>query len=401
MGRRESAGCSRLAYISFDNVPAPKGASTHIEAFAVALAQRFGEIELVTAAPGPEPAERLERWPGVFHTEFPASGRTLIDRVLCFRAFLRPWLETHTPEVIQFRSIFEGYPLLRHACGARLIFEVNGLPSVELKYRYPAAAEDRELMHKLLAQERECLEAADLIVTPSGVTRQYLATARGVDAAKIRVIPNGVDPALFRIERERSRRGPFRLVYFGTLAPWQGVELGIRALEQIRAEVPAELAIIGTGTRDDKDSLAALAAKLGLSQHVALLPAMSRAELAVELARADAVIAPLVRNDRNVLQGCCPLKVLEGMAAGAPVIASELPVVRELGCDGVHFLLAKAGSVDQIAEAALRLARDPVLAESIGCAARDHVLANFTWESAGRMLACAYEELGISRSMTA
>jgi glycosyltransferase involved in cell wall biosynthesis len=80
------------------------------------------------------------------------------------------------------------------------------------------------------------------------------------------------------------------------------------------------------------------------------------------------------------------------------VIASDLPVVRELGCDGVHFVLVKPGSVDQIAEAVLRLAADPAMAATIGEQARAHVLANYTWDRAGRALADAYEEVGISRS---
>ena len=121
---------SRLAYISFDTVPAPKGAGTHIEAFARSLAAAFGGIELVTVAAGAEALPATERWPGVFHTELPALGATLIDRALCFRGFLGRWLHDRRFEAIQFRSIFEGLPLLELAGSSRLIFEVNGLPSV-------------------------------------------------------------------------------------------------------------------------------------------------------------------------------------------------------------------------------------------------------------------------------
>src|SRR5260370_39143001 len=113
------------------------------------------------------------------------------------------------------------------------------------------------------------------------------------------------------------------------------------------------------------------------------------------------MLVPLTLNDRNVVQGCCPLKILEGMAAGVPVIASDLPVVRELGCDGVHFLLVKPGSVDQIAHAALRLARDPEFASKIVQQAQAHVLPHYTWERAGEALSRAYEELGISRATIA
>jgi glycosyltransferase involved in cell wall biosynthesis len=79
------------------------------------------------------------------------------------------------------------------------------------------------------------------------------------------------------------------------------------------------------------------------------------------------------------------------MAAGTPVIASDLPVVRELGRDGEHFLLVKPGSVDQLAEAALRLRSDPQLSSSLAHQARAHVEATYTWEQAGATLVAAYQ----------
>jgi glycosyltransferase involved in cell wall biosynthesis len=388
----------RAAYVSFDTVPAPKGAATHIEAFARTLAAALGGLELVTVALGPEPAERVERWPGVFHTELPAMGATLIDRVMCFRRFLTHWLADRKFEVIQFRSIFEGLPLLKLAGAGRLVFEVNGLPSIELKYRYPGMEDDRELMRKLLAQEQRCFEGADLIVTPSGVTQRYLISARGVRAERVRVIPNGVDTELFRPRTRTGDANSLKMIYFGTLSSWQGVDLGIRALAQIRLEIAASLTIVGTGSGRERESLMQLAAKLGVAAHIAMLPAIPQAELAECLSAADVMLAPLTLNDRNLVQGCCPLKILEGMAAGVPVIVSGLPVVRELGCDGAHFLVVKAGSVDQITQAALRLARDPALAARIAEQARAHVLANYTWERSGELLMEAYAGIGISRS---
>ncbi len=392
---------ARIAYVSFDTVPAPKGASTHILAFARALGGAFGGVELVTVASGAESTTRTERWPGVFHTELPALGETLIDRVLCFRRFLAHWLASRRFEAIQFRSIFEGLPLVELAGRSRLIFEVNGLPSIELKYRYPGVEDDRDVMRKIIVQEQECLAAADLVVTPSGVTRQYLSSNRGVAAEKIRVIPNGVDVDLWRGSRA-ARDGVFRLLYFGTLSSWQGVELGIRALAQVRQELPAAtLTIIGAASSRESGALLGLAAKLELSSSVSVLAPMPQAELAAHVRASSAVLAPLALNDRNLVQGCCPLKILEGMTAGVPVIASDLPVVRELGCDGVHFLLVKPGSVDQIAHAALRLARDPEFASKIVQQAQAHVLPHYTWERAGEALSRAYEELGISRATIA
>jgi glycosyltransferase involved in cell wall biosynthesis len=101
------------------------------------------------------------------------------------------------------------------------------------------------------------------------------------------------------------------------------------------------------------------------------------------------------------VQGCCPLKILESMAAGVPVISSDLEVVRELGRHEEHFLLVKPGSVDQIAAAALRLCNEPQFAAALAERAREHVLANFTWDRAAAALRAAYREFGINLSSTA
>ena len=380
---------ARLAYISFDQVPAPKGASTHIEAFARGLAAEFGELDLVTVSASTDPAGPCERWPGVIHWELPALGRSLIDRALCFGGFLTQWLRTRQFQVLHFRSIFEGLPILRNRNGAALVFEVNGLPSIELKYRYSGSEDDRELMRKIEAQERACVAAADRIVTPSAVTRDFLVQSRGAVNRKIAVIPNGADTELFRPRAAPPTGAGWKLLYFGTLSPWQGVDLAIRALAQVDA---ASLRILGTGSKTRIAALTRLAAKLGVADRVALCPPVSPPELAEELAACHAVLAPLLWNDRNVVQGCCPLKILEGMAAGRPVIASDLEVVRELGRHEEHLLLSRPGSVEAIAEAIVRLRGDPELAATLSSNARRLVEERFTWRHAVQSLTAVYHQ---------
>src|SRR6266567_588871 len=110
---------SRAPNASFDTIKAPKVTVTHKDSLARMRRAAQREQELVTVALGAESSTRVERWPGVFHTELPALGATLIDRALCFRRFLTHWLADRTIEVIQFRSIFEGLPLLQLAAESR------------------------------------------------------------------------------------------------------------------------------------------------------------------------------------------------------------------------------------------------------------------------------------------
>jgi glycosyltransferase involved in cell wall biosynthesis len=441
-----------VVYVVFDRFPAPKGAAIHIAAFARALGAAFGPLELVTIGGSPADEEvpgaiRAPLPPGVLHTPLPAPGRTVIDRAMAFRSHFGVWRQGRKFPIVHFRSIFEGYPLARHKSQVcdKLVFEVNGLPSIELKYHYPAVAEDRDLIGKLVAQEQCCIEAADLIVTVSDVTANHLI-ARGADPARIRVIPNGVDLSIFKYRSPAAWMGqitrtgidslspvlrgegwgegrfadvrtppekpltlplspeyrgegtgelpaPIRLLYSGTLASWQGADRAVEALALLRRALPATLTLIGPASRGRKDDLLRLADTLAVSAHVRLLDPLPQPALAAVHHEHDVALAPLLCNDRNIMQGCCPLKILEAMAAGTPVIASDLPVVRALAENEREALLVKPGSAKAIKDAVLRLAVDPELGQKLSTAARARVECGFTWEIGSDSLVNAYREL--------
>ncbi|MFN8425595.1 MAG: glycosyltransferase [Anaerolineales bacterium] len=80
-------------------------------------------------------------------------------------------------------------------------------------------------------------------------------------------------------------------------------------------------------------------AKLGVEESVTVQPAVPHHEIPALIAEADICVAPLGFSDRNVTQGACPIKVLEYMAGGRPLLASNLPIVRELAREDVDALL--------------------------------------------------------------
>ena len=88
------------------------------------------------------------------------------------------------------------------------------------------------------------------------------------------------------------------------------------------------------------------------------------------------------------------------MKRAAQVELVEVCVVREIGEHGVHLLLVKPGSVDQIALAVEQLYGDPALWRRLSANARTHVRTNYTWQRAGEALAVIYEDLGINRFST-
>ena len=110
---------------------------------------------------------------------------------------------------------------------------------------------------------------------------------------------------------------------------------------------------------------------------MSILSPVSKRELVALHHEADVILAPMTRNDRNLVHGCCPLKVLEAMASGTPLIASDLPVVRELVTDGVEALLVRPGSAKAIKDGMLKLMSEQRLAERLSSAARCRVEQHF------------------------
>jgi glycosyltransferase involved in cell wall biosynthesis len=383
----------RLTYVSFDRFPAPKGAAVHIAAFTSGLAKSFGSVNLLTLPPSPDEPQRSIA--GVNHATLPGQGPHLVSQIMNFRTALEHWLRTHErSDIIHVRSPFEGYPIARdgkrHA--EHLVYEVNGLPSIELKYHHPGIDEDRELMRKLLHQEQALMDGADLLITPSTVTAAYLSS-RGVNANRIKVIPNGVDLETFTFAPPPQDNAIKKLLYVGTLSGWQGLGSILTALSTLRQTLPVELVVIGVARLRQLRRFQELAQDLGVAPFVQWQPPMAQAELVKWHHQCDIALAPLVPNDRNFLQGCCPLKVLEAMAAGTPVIASDLPVVSDILRNSVEGILVAPGNTEALIEAIRQLLNDPDRGQRIAGAARARIEEDFTWQRAQDALVASYEDL--------
>jgi glycosyltransferase involved in cell wall biosynthesis len=133
--------------------------------------------------------------------------------------------------------------------------------------------------------------------------------------------------------------------------------------------------------------------KLGLEAHVTIEPAVSHQTVPGLIAQARVCVAPLGYNDRNVTQGCCPLKLLEYMAGGAPIVASNLPVVRELVRPDTEALLFTPDDPLDLARSILTLLADPALAARLAANAAERAHQKFTWKAAQKRLLTVYQAL--------
>lgn len=384
---------SSVLYAAFDLVPSPKGASTHITYFVRGLVAAGYQVTLITAGDPARPGQ--ETYEGAILLRAPAGDDpNFLARAMAFGRFTLAHAATHAYDIIHVRSVWSGFPLVQQRAVLppfKLLYEVNGLPSVEMKYHYPAVR-GTIVEDKLREQELATLLAADAIVCPAQVTAAYI-TSLGVPPTKVTVIPNGIDPALFYPTPPTGPRPgePATILYVGTLADWQGLDTLVHALPQLLADQPVQVRIVGRGRKRQRKQLLKLATKLGVAEALHLAPAVRYEAIPALIAQADICVAPLGYNDRNVTQGCCPIKLLEYMACARPVVAANLPVVRELACPGRDALLFTPGDPDDLARQILTLLHNPTLAADLSRQASQHTHAHFTWQLAQEQLLAVYQ----------
>jgi glycosyltransferase involved in cell wall biosynthesis len=279
---------------------------------------------------------------------------------------------------------------LRSRPGCPAIFEVNALPSLELGYSRPALAANAALQAKLGDMERRCLREAARVLCVSPVTRDALVRL-GVERSRIVVIPNVAREVFFSPPAQPS---PIPALdegawfgYIGNLQPWQGVEALIDAYALTAADCPDSRLLIlhGDGVRPLRNLERAIARRR-LRDRVLLHPPLAPGALAGALQRLRFTTVPLADTPRNTVQGCCPVKMVESMAAGTPVIASDIAACREWVRDGMEGLLAAPGSSREWALAIRRLLGDEPLRQSLGRGARRRAEAQFAWPVVQRQL---------------
>ncbi len=216
---------------------------------------------------------------------------------------------------------------------------------------------------------------ADRITCVSATVAEHARTVLRLPAAKLVVIPNGIDLADFPAPAEQGAHPAperLRIGYVGRLAPVKGVDVLVEAAAQLAAQAdlpPWELRLIGDG--ELRAPLEQQIAAHGLGERVRLLGA--RDDIPAQLAELELFVLP------SRWEGM-PNAALEAMAAGLPVVATRTGGTPEVVADGATGLLVAPESAAALAGALRRLLLDAELRRRLGAAGRARVQEQFTLE---------------------
>jgi glycosyltransferase involved in cell wall biosynthesis len=366
--------------------PWPRGTPIRIQCIAEAVARRGHSVHVVTyhlgqvLADRPYHVHRIRSVSGYRRTAPGPTVRKLLQLDPMLAGLLRRLHHEHRFDVVHAHH-YEGLLVASHALSETpIIYDAHTLLSGELPtYRLGLP---RWLIRGVAPHlDRHLPRRANRIIAVSETIRDALVALGATAPQRLHVIPNGVEWQRFPVERGITPDGR-TMIFTGNLAPYQGVDLLLRAFATLRARrADVRLMIV---TDSSFTPFEALAQQLGVRAAVDLRQ-VSFPQQSALMAAAAVAINPRVQCDG------IPQKLLNYMAAGMPIATFEGsagPVRHE-----VTGLRVPDGDTSAMAGAMERLLTDRELARKLGDTAREQARSDFSWAEVAVRVEQVYREV--------
>ena len=204
----------------------------------------------------------------------------------------------------------------------------------------------------------------------------------GVPEDKIHIAPMGVDLTTVFTPDEKTVRDKNSILFVGRLVEKKGVKYLLQAFrENLKNNRSLKLVIIGDGP--DKLPLMDLAKHLEIDDHTIFVGPVSSENLPYYYRSAGMLVAPFIKTDAGDQEGL-GLVLIEALGCHCPVIASDLPAVKDVIIDGETGLLVMSGNVRELTAKIEYLLSQPDLAERIGRNGREFIMTKFDWSIVSR-----------------
>jgi glycosyltransferase involved in cell wall biosynthesis len=240
-----------------------------------------------------------------------------------------------------------------------------------------------------------CKTAGHVVAICRGIAD--VLVRNGVPSSATSIVPNGVDACAFapvpydkELARQLGLEGRFVYGYATNVRRLEGVQDVIRAWPLIKRAVP-EAAFLLIGDGNYRDSLRQLAREQGVEGDWKMVGRVPHSQMKAYYSLLDVFVVPRVREP--VCEIVTPLKPLEAMAMGIPVVASDVSALREMVEDGKTGLLFEAGDSESLASTCARIAADSLLMADLRRSARDWVLTERDWRVLASRYTSVYESV--------
>ena len=232
--------------------------------------------------------------------------------------------------------------------------------------------------------EIEAARNSDHVFTITNALRDILIE-EGIEAEKVSVLPNAVDPERFDIsdrdkelEAELGYQDKVVIGYIGSFVEYEGLELLLEAVAQLKNELgdTFRLMLVGDGSVHEK--LRRMSRFLAIDDIVTFTGRVSYDEVERYYSLID--IVPLPRLGLRVCELVSPLKPFEAMGTGKVLITSDVAALAEIVDDGKTGLLHRKDDAAHLAEKLKEAITDSELREKLGQQAREWVCETHSWD---------------------
>jgi glycosyltransferase involved in cell wall biosynthesis len=206
----------------------------------------------------------------------------------------------------------------------------------------------------------------------------------GVSYDRMRLVPVGVDPDLFKPSASVTRT-PGRLITTASAdVALKGLSYLLEAMAKLRTERDVTLTIIG---KPKSGKSMDLIDRLELRQHIEFVSGVTDERIVELYAEAELAVVP------SLYEGFS-LPAIEAMCTGTPLVATDGGALPEVtGADGETVLQCPAGDAGALAAAIARGLDDPELRARVGAAGRQRVLERWTWRRCAELTVEQYREV--------
>jgi glycosyltransferase involved in cell wall biosynthesis len=208
--------------------------------------------------------------------------------------------------------------------------------------------------------------------------------SRDAPSALSDVLPAGMPPRSPRPPAPAAAGSGRSVMYVGQFWAWKGLDVLLQAMSSLPPDV--HLDVVGGDPRGRRrEDLAAIAQRFGQRARVRYHGFVPHAQVHEELGRADCLVLP---NQRTVRSGffTSPMKLFEYMASGVPIVATDLPAIREVLRHEENALLVDPDRPEALANGIRRVLEDHALGQRLAARALEDV-ATYSWASRARQLA--------------
>ncbi len=289
-----------------------------------------------------------------------------IRNKLSIFSFIRSIMKRHSVQVVNTHHtspLIQGFLPCRVFSGASLVHTEHSNLSM-----------DEKIHARALFFERLFLRKADAAVGISKGVCDYFAKELSVPDGKLRHIPNGIDISRFEI-KSFDRRAYRRVLgvrdtdalvgLFANFRPEKNHALLVKAVSVLKSSGRENVKLLLCGNGPTFDEIAALAASLGIKDAVRFLGV--RHDIPELMASIDLYCLP------SRYEGL-PFSALEAMAAGRPIVATDVPGTNEVVVNGRNGLLVRPDDPDALAKAIGRVQDDPRLGRRLAAEGRETVM---------------------------